>query len=153
MATFKFEGLNEYVAELERLSAHTEDIIGKAVYEGADVVADAINEAIGTIPIDDEWHKEGEMRNGLRSIEVAGLKHGFGIARMRHDGDFTNVKVGFHDLNRLGKPNIGVARSIESGTSYMRKYPFIRKATTQSKPLCEKRMQTVLEEEIKKLVK
>ena len=40
MATFKTQGLDKYVAQLERLGKKTDTVIGEAVYEMAKVVAD-----------------------------------------------------------------------------------------------------------------
>ena len=153
MATLKFKGLEEYVAQLERLSNNTDEVIGKAVYEGADIVADAIRNGIGTIPVDDKYHKKGDMRNGLRSVEIAGLRDGFGIAKMRKDKNFTNVKLGFHEKNKMGRSNATTARMIESGNSYTRKKPFVRQAVNSTKAACEAKMKQVIEDEISKLMK
>ena len=42
MAKFQFEGVDNLIAEYEKLEKNTEQVIGKAIYNGAGVVAKAI---------------------------------------------------------------------------------------------------------------
>ena len=79
---------------------------------------------------------------------------------MRNDGGFRNVKIGFDGYNYVktktwpkGQPNAMVARSIESGTSWMSKQPFMRKAESSSKSRCEQAMADTINKELTKIVK
>ena len=72
---------------------------------------------------------------------------------------FYNVKIGFDGYNSVktkrwpsGQPNAMVARSIESGTSWMTKQPFMRKAEQASKSQCEHVMSETVDIEIKKII-
>ena len=70
-----------------------------------------------------------------------GLADSLGIASMQDDGTgYLNVKIGFDGYNGIktqrwpnGQPNQMVARSVESGTTWMKKNPFVRKAVTASR--------------------
>ena len=42
MANFAFRGLEEYAMKLSKLEASSQEIAGKAIYEGAKIVADEI---------------------------------------------------------------------------------------------------------------
>lgn len=178
MAKWKFEGVNEYAAKLEALSDNTEEILGKAIFYGAKIVADEIKAAIWTIPVDDAFYdngstikkteehqkhatqeltytgvKKGNMRSGIRTNERIDLAKSFGIAKMKNDDGYINVKTGFDEYNRYGVPNIAIARSVESGTSFMPKFGTIGKAARSAKKKCEQKMESVLEDELKKMMK
>lgn len=146
MATWKFKNLDKYVAQLEELSAHAEGQLKAAVWEGAKVVADNMKAAMNGIPTDDEYHKPGEMRAGPRSEEKAGMIAGFGLSRMRTGGSVT-TKAGFSGSTN-GVSNATLARQIESGTSWMRKYPAIRRAANASRGAAEAAMAAKLEQMI-----
>jgi hypothetical protein len=162
MATFKFKGLDEYTAQLESLSNQSDEYIGKAVFEGAKVVADAVKQSIGEIPVDNTvYKKDGESRTGLKSVQIEGLRDSFGISTLQEgNNDYQNVKIGFSGYNKIkskrwqnGQPNAMVARSINSGTSFMRKYAFMDNATRSKKTDCEDAMKNSLEESIADLTK
>lgn len=154
MATWKFEGLDEYLRQLERLQGSSDQAIGKAIYEGAGVVAKACAAAIKALPVSNQYDS-----NGITSVQKAGLIEGFGVSHAQTDGYYRNVKLGFDGYNGQkthkypnGQPNSMIARSINSGSSYRRKNPFMDKATASSKAACEATMQHVIETEIQKVV-
>lgn len=154
MASWKFEGLDEYLRQLERLQGSSDQAIGKAIYEGAGVVAKACAAAIKALPVSNQHDS-----NGITSVQKAGLIEGFGISHAQTDGYYRNVKLGFDGYNGQkthkypnGQPNSMIARSINSGSSYRRKNPFMDKATASSKDACEATMQRVIETEIQNVV-
>lgn len=157
MAKFQFEGIDNYIQKLDKLYGNTEKIIGRAVFEGTGVVMKSIKSAIEGLNTDDS-HGFGTSENpktGPTSIQKAGLLHSVGIAKMRNDGGFYNTKIGFDGYNYVktkrwpqGQPNAMVARSIESGTSWMKKQPFMRKAEQEAKGPCEKAMEETIDLEI-----
>lgn len=152
MASIKFEGLDEYVKELNDIQAHTKEYCGIAIYHGADVVADSVKAAIRALPTDNSSYKKGGMKSGPTSAQKNGMISGFGIAKMRQDGTLYNVKLGFDGYNNVktkawpkGQPNSMIARSVESGTSFMRANRFMSKAVSRSKSACEQVMKTTFE--------
>ena len=155
MANWKFQGLDEYLRQLERIQGSSDQAIGKAIYEGAGVVAKACARAIKGLPVINQYNSEG----GITSVQKAGLIEGFGISHAQTDGFYRNVKLGFDGYNGQktkkfpnGQPNSMIARSINSGTSWRRKNPFMDKATASSKSACEATMKRVIDAEIQKVV-
>ena len=108
------------------------------------------------------WYRFGTPENktiGPNSYQKEGLRQSIGIASLRNDGGFWNVKIGFDGYNGLktktwpqGQPNAMVARSVESGTSWMQKQPFMRKAEQSSRSACEKAMSEAVDKEIQKII-
>ena len=141
MATFKTQGLDKYVAQLERLGKKSDTVISEAVYEMAKVVADEVKANLIALPSvpDTEGLKafasEPQQKIPITKAQKWGLVHSFGIASLRNEGGFIHVKIGFDGYNEVqtktfpkGQPNALIARSIESGSSTREKTPFLRPA-------------------------
>ena len=118
------KGLDKYIAYLQSLEAATDEVIGKAVYEMAKVVADNVKANMMALPaVSNEaniaTYKKGYSR--LSEPEKEGLIEGFGISPMRNDQGYVNVKLGFDGYNSVktkkypnGQPNVLIARVTES---------------------------------------
>ena len=159
MATFKFEGVDELIKQYQKLQNNADEMIGAAIYNGAGVVMKAVESAVSNIATDDRFGTDTSPTSGPSSIQKAGLQHSLGIAKLRDDNGFRNVKIGFDGYNRVktktwpqGQPNAMVARSVESGTSWMQKQPFMRKAEQSSRARCEKVMSETVDKEIQKII-
>lgn len=157
MAKFEFEGIDDYIAQLSKLYDNTEEIMGKAIYDGAGVVMKYVIQGIDSITVDNSFGTSEKPCNGPSSYEKEGLYRSVGIAKARHDGSFYNVKIGFDGYDELktkkwpnGRPHSMIARSIQSGTSWMRKQPFMRTAERAAKMPCEAAMQLAIDREIAK---
>lgn len=147
MAKITFPGLIDYEIQLSRLSSGVRDIAGKAIYAGADIVADEIRKGIDTLP-------------EVTGVTKKGLEDSLGISTMRDDNGYLNVRIGFDGYNRDDTPNLmmarimengaKIAREIESGTSKTKKHPFVRPAVNRAKKAAEQKMAEVLNEEIEK---
>lgn len=155
MATFEFQGVDELIAQYQRLADSAEDVIGEAIYQGAGVVVRQVASAIEGITTDNRHGTEDHKTQGPSDIQKQGLIHSLGIAPMRNDNGFWNVKIGFDGYNRVhtkrwpqGQPNSMVARSVESGTSWMQKQPFMRKAEQSARGPCEEAMRIVVDKKI-----
>lgn len=160
MAKFQFEGIDTYIAQLSKIYSDTDKIIGRSIYEGAAVVMKEVVSAIDGITIDNNYGTEDKKTTGPNSYQKEGLKRSIGISKIRQDGTFWNVKIGFDGYNGLktktwpkGQPNAMVARAVESGTSWMQKQPFMRKAEKSSRVRCEQAIANQIDEEITKRVK
>lgn len=158
MAKWKFERLDKYLMQLEKLSNTSEATVGHAIYEGAGIVAKACAKEIQALPVSNQYKKDNVST--VTSFEKAGLIEGFGISHLQVDGEYRNVKLGFAGYNSVhtkkyttGQPNAMIARSINSGSSWRKKNPFMDRATRASKSACEEKMKEVIEDEIKKVMK
>ena len=183
--TMKVEGMEDLTAMLQTVEDEAQDIAALALYDGAGVVADAINRGargIKTAPF--KYAKEGSTR--LPSPEEKAILTGegaAGIAKFDKTGNFVGTSIGYGNadyapvnwnhmksshrrnykiqgmkvvsahrthlvkgadghfeydktanrgLTNL-KPVAVIANAINSGTSFMQKQPFIRKAANSSK--------------------
>lgn len=160
MAKMKIKGLREYENRLLKLENLTREILGEAIYEGAGLVADAVKSSIESIPIDERYVTGGATLYGITPEQKAGLRDGFGIARMRDDNGFLNVKLGFEGYNSQvttkypgGQPNSLIARSVNAGTSFRQRIPFIDNAVNQTKGAAEQKMTETAEKAIGKAMK
>ena len=82
------------------------------------------------------------------------LEASLGITPVAMDRDgFWNAKIGFDGYDAKGVPNQLKARVMESGTSTIRKRPFVRPAVNAKKKDAIEAMQRVIDEEIEKIMK
>ena len=159
MAKLRWKGLEEYELMLSKLE-NTEEFAGKAIHEGAKVMADAMKSAIMDIPVDDRVVKNGEMLRGISQEQKDGLAESFGIASMQNDSGYLNVKIGFDGYNSVvtksfpnGQPNALIARSVNAGTSFRQRIPFIDSTVRAYKSKTEEAIKKKLDEELEKIAK
>lgn len=161
MAKIEFKGLKEYRLKLQQLSALAgERVIGAAVYDGAEIAADIIRQEIQSLPTDEHWGTPEHQKAGPSKEEKDGLLESFGITPIRNDNGFINVKLGFDGYQGKptrkyprGKPNQMVARSVESGTSFMRQTAFMKSAVRKARGQAKAAMKKRVEQEIESIMK
>lgn len=162
MAKITFPGLADYELMLSRLAQGADDIAGKAIYAGAEIVADAIRSNIqGLQAVPDEVGAIAYAEKSpapLTESAKEGLLDSLGISSMQDDNGYYNVKIGFDGYNGLktkkfpqGQPNVMIARSLESGSSIAPKRPFVRPAVNAVKKQAEAKMAEIIDQEIKKI--
>lgn len=138
MATIKFNGIDEYMAQLQALGAQSREILQTAVYEGAAIVADEVRDRLHAVLSPDAT---GELESSL------------GIAPMRNDRGYVNTRIGFDGYDSKGVANQLKANVLESGSSKQPKRPFMRPAVNASRKPAEAKMAQVVDQEIKKIMK
>lgn len=155
MAKLQMKGLEEYEKKLLQLKNLSREMIGEAVFEGAGVVADAVRESINALPVDDRYATGTKMLYGVTEEQKQGLLDGFGIAPLQDDGGYLHVKLGFSGYNSQrtkkypnGQPNSVIARSINSGTSFRQRNPFVDAAVARAKDAAEKKMKDKIDDAI-----
>ena len=162
MATMTVTGLDEFSANLEAIANGSVGAAKKAIYDGADILADAVKSQIQQLPsitdaeaIRRYWKKEPGQ---ITERQKAGLVNSLGIAPMQEKGGVIDTHIGFDGYNEVrtkrwpnGQPNIVVARAVESGSSYMQKTPFIQNAVRSKKSIALLKMQDTFKKEIDKL--
>lgn len=160
MATFQFEGIDDLISQYQKIANDTEAVCGKAIYQGAGVVMKYVTAAVEGIATDDRHGTPEAPCIGPTTYQKEGLLRSVGIAKMRQDGTFYNVKIGFDGYNGVrtkswpsGQPNSMIARAVQSGTSWMRKQPFLRQAEQAAKAPCEAAMAATVDKELSKYVK
>ena len=152
------KGMDEYLAKLGNLEFAAPGLVGQAIYEGAKVVADQVRAEIEALPTAES--KRVATPRDPTQVEKDGLLDGLGVAKKKNDNGYINVKIGMDGYNTdktkkypRGKPNAMIARSIESGSTVMKRNAFISRAVNKTKKEAEAAMQKVIEEGIEKIVK
>ncbi|MBD5169244.1 MAG: hypothetical protein HDT20_03870 [Oscillibacter sp.] len=131
----------DYLKKLEALGDKSEETSVKAIQAGAGIVADQVRKNLET--------------NLAGSEESTGaLAASLGITPVSIDRDgMINAKIGFDGYDEKGVPNQLKARVMESGSSKVKKRPFIRPAVNATKKAAEEAMQKVIDEETEKIMK
>ena len=133
--TFEF---NDTMTQLfDELEGGANGVATAALYKGAGIVADAVSAAVKGIQTEPYRRvKEGDPKRKPSPEEKALLGNGiFGIAKFRKGGAEVTTSIGmansgYGSLGHSGKSVAipVIARSIDSGTSFMQKQPFLRNA-------------------------
>lgn len=139
MAKMTIQGLDEYVAKLSKLGSNTAAIAKRAVRAGANPVADEVRNGLeknirdpGYAGLDPDGGIFGVKPNYGKS--TGDLLNSLGVSPPDIDKNGVyNCKIGFSGYDRKGVPNALKARAMESGTSWLRKRPFIRPAVNKAK--------------------
>ena len=160
MARFKVSpNLEKYEKKLSQLGDKARPMIEKAVKEGANPMADAARAAIEALPTDERIIRpgSGEVKAGPTQYQKNALLSGFGIAPIRDDGGFINVKLGFDGYSNIvtdawpkGQPIPMIANAVEAGTWFMASNPFMNQTVRAQRQKTIKTMQDVIDEEISK---
>ena len=150
-------GLDEAMKRLEDLGARTDELMSKALYEGAKVMADGLKDAIRALPEDSGYKKAGELRNVVDPKDKEDMLSHMGISKFRTQTGSVYARISFDGYGQVktkkfpnGRPVVLIARSINSGSSVRMKHPFIKPTVTQYKSAAMEAMRKVVEDELKK---
>lgn len=144
MAKLTVKGLDKYITDLSQLSNAVDDDLGKAIFAGAQIVADAARSGIESLPVG-----KNPIRGEITREQKDGLLDGLGIASAQLKGTELNVKLGMDGYNSKGQPNSMILRSIEAGTSWGRPAnPVVKKAVNKTRRQAEQAMVKAFEEAI-----
>lgn len=154
----KVDGMEELSKVLEELGEAAPAAAASALYEGAGLMAEEIRkgaEAIRTEPF--RYTRDGTRLPSPEEKEIV-LAAGAGIAKFDKDGTEVNTSVGYRasgyaDLKGKTKPVPLIVNSINSGTSFMQKQPFVRKAARSGGPKAMDKMQKSIEAAFEKIIK
>lgn len=154
-------GFDEYIATLRRVSDHTEGVCTKVVYEGAGSAAESLKKGVQRVPTGAfTWGTRAAKVSHITPTQQGDMLKSIGIARFGKGGGKIDTSVGIHGYNSIqtkkypkGQPNILLARSITSGTSFREKNPCIRQSVKGASRPARQKMKTVFETEIAKLTR
>lgn len=143
-AKVNVSGLDDVLLSLEKLG--DTDLFKPVVYKGAGVVADTMKEKLRSLKTTNDKSKSSSMRYCYESDKQV-LLESMGITPIKND-ESVNAKVGFdgYYTNRKGeqKPIPLLANSVNAGTSFMYRQPFINstKRASESKAVAEMSAET-----------
>ena len=147
----RVDGMVEISELLGQMAEAAPGVAAKTLYEGAGIMADEIRASVETIKTgpgadrNDARYATTEEKEIVRNAAV-------GIAKFNKNGTEVDTSVGFSNagyaqLNGKTVPVPLIANSINSGTSFMHKQPFFRKAVKTAAPKAQEKMnETVLTE-------
>lgn len=145
------KGLDDYIAKLGDLEYRADGLAGRAIYEGAKIVADKIRSNIEALPVQVGSPKNGARRDPTQ-VEKDGMLAGLGVAKKQVSDGFINVKIGMDGYNEhvtpkypKGHPNSMIARTINAGSTWMNRHPFINNAVSSTKKAAEEKMKEIIE--------
>lgn len=156
MSKMQIDGLNELSAQLGTLTEDVEKALKMGIYDGAHEVFAEVKRQITALPTDDQKSKHRDITQKQKEGLLSGL---YGSDIKVKDGNvweyisFTGYNDVITDKYPKGQPNIMVARSIESGASYMNKRPFMNKAKNAARARAVEAVKRTFDREIEKLNK
>lgn len=127
MAKITFPNMEAYERQLERIGSEAPKLCGKALYQGARVLAEAVQAEIDGL-------------SELSPSQRRGLHNGLGVAHFWEKGGVLQTKIGFEGYNTRkskrwpkGQPNAMIARAVIRGTSWMMPNRFTPRAARKAK--------------------
>jgi len=155
----KVDGMEEISEQLSRLEDRAPAVAAKALYEGAGIMMAEIKkgaESIRTAPF--KYAANGQTRLPSPEEKDAVLSVGAGVAKFDKSGTEVNTSVGYSntgyaDVNGTRKPVPLIANAINSGTSFMPKQPFVRKAAKSGGTKAMQAMKDAIEAEFTAMTK
>lgn len=160
--TIQTDGLDALGQMLNALGERAPAAASAGLYKGAGVVADAFTQATGKIVSEPFHYLARPDLTGTKRYaspeEKAALVGKTGIAKFNKSPDAVDTLVGLQDAgyaNVAGKQKAValIARSINSGTSFMHKQPVYRKAGSSSKNAAEQAIVAEIERQLNEITK
>ena len=157
----KVDGMAEISELLERMGNEAEGVASQALYNGAGIMAKEVNEgaaSIETAPFKYASSKRGETRLPSPEEKEIVQTAAAGIAKFNKNGTEVDTSVGFRnagyaELDGKMVPIPKIVNAINSGTSFMKKQPFVRKAASTASPKAIEAMRKRIEEEFEAISK
>ena len=141
--SLQVDGLKELSKAMDKLPEKAMDVASLALYDGAGVVADRVRREVRGISTEPfQYARGGRKRKPSPEEKELLMNAPWGIAKFKRKGVVIETSVGmenagYAELNGVKKPIPQIANAINSGTSFMEKQPFLRKAFTQSRKAAE----------------
>ena len=153
------DGLTEIAEMLTGMEERAGAVAAGALYEGAGLMAEEINKGaaeIMTAPF--EYAPPGKARlpspEEKQIIQTAAA----GIAKFNRNGTEVDTSVGFRNAGyavMAGKtvPIPKIVNAVNSGTSFMKKQPFVRRSASKATPKALETMRKYIEREFEAIGK
>lgn len=155
----KVDGMTEVSDLLGKLEQQAPAVAAQALYDGAGIMAGEIRkgaESIRTAPF--KYATHGSTRLPSPEEKEIVVAAGAGIAKFSKNGTEVDTSVGYRNagyamLGKKQKPIPQIVNAINSGTSFMQKQPFVRKAASQGAPKAIRAMKAKIEEAFEAITK
>lgn len=155
--TMKIEGLAELGEQLSQLGEKAGAVASAGLYEGAGVMAKEINNGANSIRTG-PGASRSDARYATPEEKAIVVAAGAGIAKFDKNGSEVNTSIGYRNsgyaqLNGKTVPIPKIVNSINSGTSFMHKQPFVRKAAVVGARKAEAAITKTIEQKFNELIK
>lgn len=136
--TAKVEGLVDLSRQLRELGEAAIPIAAASLYEGAGVMADAVSKGVHGISTEPfRYAADGHQRKPSPEEKALLEAAPKGVAKFKKTSTIVDTSIGlsragYGKLGSKTKPIPQIANAINSGTSFMKRQPFFRKATHQN---------------------
>ena len=155
----KVDGMVEISKMLSEMGEKAPAIAAQALYDGAGIMAAEVNKgvkSIRTAPF--HYAAGGETRLPSPEEKAVVEQAAAGIAKFDKGGTEVNTSVGFRNAGYAeiaGKtvPIPKIVNAINSGTSFMQKQPFVRKAANAGSSRAMAAMKAKIEEAFENIIK
>lgn len=152
------DGMEEISETLTKLGDAATAAASLGLYEGAGVMANALNRAANAIQTAPFHYTKDGTRLPSPEEKAIVTTAAAGIAKFNKNGTETDTSVGFRNagyanLNGKTKPIPLIVNAINSGTSFMKKQPFVRKAAQGAKTQAMEAMKAKIDEIFENITK
>ena len=154
--TMQTSGMAELTKRLEKLGEKAQGVASLALYEGAGMMADEVSRAVHGIATEPFRYGTIENRRKPSPEEKAILENARkGVAKFRKTPDRVDTSIGmqnsgYAELKGKTVPIPLIANAINSGTSFMQKQPFMRRALSKRRA-AEAKIEQELEKRLNEL--
>jgi hypothetical protein len=159
--TMNIEGLAELSEQLAQLGEKAQGVAALGLYEGAGIMAEEIKRGADTIRTE-EFHYAvfPAVTQRLPTPEEKAIvqEAGAGIAKFRKNGSEVDTSVGYRnagyaELKGKSVPIPKIVNAINSGTSFMKKQSFVRKAASSGAQKAEAAITKMIEQKFNEIIK
>lgn len=157
----KVDGMEEISETLSKMEQEAPKVAARALYEGAGIMASEVNRgaaSIKTAPFKYASTSRNETRLPSPEEKEIVVTAAAGIAKFNKNGTEVDTSVGFQNAGyaQLGNKMVPipvVVNAINSGTSFMKKQPFVRRSASRATPKALEAMRKRIEEEFEAIGK
>lgn len=155
------KGVGVTIDKFENVSKQLSNYMKPAIYKASGFMIKKINAALKSLEVVDgkkglpPYAAPGSKLQSISSVQKQDLINGLGIAGFSNDNGFLNVKIGFDGYGSYptqshpnGIPNVLLIRSLENGTSFLKRNPVITNTVNANRKQTEK----ILEDEFNKII-
>ena len=142
MAKADFKLPDEFLTRLSHLGKDTDAVAKKVLEAGGKVVLAKVKSNLSSVigsGTKYDSHSTGELEQSL----------GLSPVKLNREGNH-DIKIGFSEPRSDGGSNAKIANVLEYGKHGQPAKPFLKPAKSASKAACIRKMEEVLEEEVKK---
>lgn len=155
----KVDGMEEISDLLTRMEQGAPGVAARALYKGAGIMSEAVKRGAASIKTAHfRYAKDGETRMPSPEEKAIVQSAAAGIAKFDREGTEVDTSVGYRnagyaELKGRQKPIPQIVNAINSGTSFMKKQPFVRNAARTAAPKAIQAMKEAIEADFEAMKK